>query len=100
MKDIALQKVIYNLLSKEFQKEILPEFWLVSIVRIIVSPDCSYWDVFISNMPVDDSVLDYVNSRLWHFQSLINKSLTRRRVPKLRFHFDTNWDFLIKLEEI
>lgn len=100
MREISLQKVIYNLLSREFQKEILPEFWIVSITRIKVSSDFSYADVYISNIPLDEKVLDYINSRIWYFQSAINKNLERRKIPRLRFHFDKTWELMIKLEEI
>jgi len=100
MRELSLQKVINKVLSEAFQKEMLPEFWFTTITWVRVSRDFSYADVFISNYPINESVIDFLNSKIWHFQWMVNKALQRKVVPKIRFGFDKNWAFLDKIDKI
>ena len=96
----SIEKVIYLILSEEFKREILPDFWLVTITWIRVSSDKSYWDIYVSNMPENKNLIDFLNSKIWHFQQSINKKIQKRKVPKLRFNFDDSWEFAASLENL
>ena len=95
-----MEKLIYLILSEEFKREILPDFWLVTITGIKVSSDKSWWDVYISNMPENRNIIDFLNSKIWHFQSKVNKKIQKMKIPKLRFNYDWSWEFAASLENL
>lgn len=100
MRELQLKKVVQDILSREFQKEILPEFWLVTITWVKIATDFSYADVYISNIPQNDSIINYLNTRAWFFQKILNKKIERKTVPMVRFHYDNSSDVLLKLDNL
>ena len=100
MQELKIAKTIHAILSKAFQKDVLPEFWLVTIVEVKVSKDFSYADVFISNIPKNVNVIDFLKSKIWNYQRLINGNLQRKVVPKIRFHYDSTWEFVSSIDTI
>jgi len=95
-----IEKLIYLILSEEFKREILPDFWLVTITWIKVSSDKSRWDVYISNMPRNENIINFLNSKIWHFQKSVNKKIQKMKIPKLRFNYDWSWEFAASLENL
>lgn len=100
MRELQLKKVVQSILSLEFQRDIIPEFWLITITWIKISSDFSYTDVYVSCFPANKDLLNYLNSRLWHFQHILNQKIERRKVPKLRFKYDDSGEFLEVLSKL
>ncbi|MCD5382630.1 ribosome-binding factor A [Candidatus Gracilibacteria bacterium] len=95
-----MEKLIYLILSEEFKREILPDFGLVTITGIKVSSDKSWGDVYISNMPENRNIIDFLNSKIGHFQSKVNKKIQKMKIPKLRFNYDGSGEFAASLENL
>lgn len=87
MQELKLKKTILTILSHEFQKNIPPEFGLVTIIDVQVSIDFAYADCYISNIPVNKQIIAFLASRTPYFQKIVWSQLKRRIVPKLRFYY-------------
>ncbi len=100
MQELKLIKTIQTILSKQIQKELLPEFWLVTITKIKVTKDFSHANVYISSIPTNKSVLDFLKSKAGHYQKQVNVSLKRKVVPKIRFLYDETWEFVTSIDNL
>ena len=100
MQELRLNKVIFDIVARELQREMIADFWIVSVTRVKVSKDFSYADVYVSTMPSNPDVIKYINSRIWHFQQAVNKQLQRKVVPRLRFYYDDIWEYMTTLDNL
>lgn len=100
MHELKLVKSIQTLLSRQIQKELLPEFWLVTITKIRISKDFSYADIYVSAIPTNTNVVDFLKSKVWHYQKSINCACKRKVVPKIRFHYDETWEFVSSIDKL
>lgn len=87
-------------LSKEliwsFIREELPDeeniFWLITITKVVISPDLSYLDVWVSainNWGLLTKTLAKYNN--W-VQSKYYKSVQIRKLPRIRYRYDNKWE--------
>jgi ribosome-binding factor A len=75
---------------------------LVTITRATVSPTLEHATIWISVFPKteEENVLQKINAKIYALQQLLNKKLSMRPVPKIRFDFDRSEEKASKLDEI
>ncbi len=75
---------------------------LITIVRATVSPTLEHATIWISVFPKteEQEVLKTINAKIYFLQQILNKKLSMRPVPKIRFDFDRSQEKASKLEEI
>ncbi len=97
MRELQLKKVISEIISSEINKDFPYELWLLTITWIKVAKDFSFADIFVSVFPKNEWAANYLNSRAWYLQSIVNKKIRRRSVPKIKFIYDDSWELMEKL---
>ena len=66
-----------------------PEDSLVTITRIVTSPDLRYATVFLSILNADSNrVLEILGKNVYSIQQHLNRKLRMRPVPRIRFAID------------
>lgn len=80
----------------------VPSGTLVTIVAANVSIDLRYADVITSVYPADkrEEVLNILNENIYSMQQVINKKLSMRPVPKIRFKIDESAENVEKIERL
>jgi len=75
---------------------------LVTVVAAKVSVDLRYADIIISVYPSDkkEEVLDALNEVIYSMQQVINKKLSMRPVPKIRFRVDESAEYVERIERL
>jgi ribosome-binding factor A len=82
-----VQQEVAVLLQREIE---FTDGAFVTISRVEVAPDAESAKVWLSVFPEEksDAALELVNRRIGHIQSLLNKRLVMKFVPKLTFVLD------------
>lgn len=85
------------------QKELgLDEDALVTVVRAVISPTLEHATVWISVFPESkkEAVLQKINRKIYSLQQVLNKRLTMRPVPKVRFEIDRTEEGAARIEKL
>jgi ribosome-binding factor A len=85
------------------QKELgLDEDALVTVVRAVISPTLEHATVWISVLPESkkEAVLQKINRKIYSLQQVLNKRLTMRPVPKVRFEIDRTEEGAARIEKL
>lgn len=63
---------------------------LVTVTRVVISPDVQHATVYISVLPPagENAALRHILHNVWSLQKLLDKRLSMRPVPRLRFELD------------
>lgn len=97
---------INQLLKQEISQSLLREIdfanTLVTITKVETSPDLRQAKVKISVMPTEKSelALEILEKNIYHLQQVLNKKLTMRITPKIRFIIDQTELKAQRIEEI
>lgn len=98
---------VNQLIKRELSQLILreanfPKNILVTITRVITSPNLTEGNVFISAVPDKEikKVLEILNRRIYDFQQKINRRLRMRPVPRIKFLEDKEAAEAGRIEEI
>ncbi|MDP3769686.1 MAG: 30S ribosome-binding factor RbfA [bacterium] len=85
-----LNMLLRDELGKIIDREIeFSENTLVTITRIVSSPDLRYATVFLSVLNGDEAeALEMLKKNVYHIQQQLNRALRMRPVPKIRFVID------------
>lgn len=86
-----VNELVKQELNKLLLTEIeLPKNCLATITRIETSKDLRHAKVFLSIIPTayTRKILDKLNARAGHLQFLLNKNLTMKPLPRIRFVID------------
>ncbi len=75
------------------------ECGIVSIVRVDISPDCSYATMYISSLSKPDVALEYLRTRTPDLQRRLS-DLPRKKIPLLRFRQDKELERGVRLDEL
>ncbi len=80
----------------------LPLGVLLTVVGSKVSVDLRYADIIISVLPTEkiEEVLEILDEGIYDMQQKINKKLSMRPVPKIRFRVDTSGEYVQKIETL
>ncbi|KKW22492.1 MAG: Ribosome-binding factor A [Parcubacteria group bacterium GW2011_GWA1_51_12] len=90
-------------LGKIIDRDIdLPEGSLLTITRVITSPDLHYADVFFSVMPHTNEVesLEILAKRIGGIQHSLNRKLRMRPVPRIKFVLDIEQKRADRIEKL
>ncbi len=79
-----------------------PSGTLVTVVAAKVSVDLRYADIIISVYPSGnkEDALKILNENIYAMQQVINKKLSMRPVPKIRFRVDESAENVEKIERL
>ncbi len=110
MEENKRQKQVGKLLMEElsgiFQREGMNiiDGGMVSISKVIVTPDLLEARVYLSFFQVKDPValLQKIKDRGWEWRKLLGQKIKNqlRRVPELEYYSDDTLDHIFKMEEI
>ncbi len=94
-----IQEVLGEIIQKEYQ---IPSDALLTILAVETSSDLLYSKIIISVFPIDveKSVLEYLNKNIFDIQQNLNKKLTMRPIPKIRFELDRTEFEAEKIEKL
>jgi len=98
---------VNQLIKKELSQIILrevefPRDILATLTRVETTSNLNESKVYISCIPEtkQESVLNILNSQVWHLQQLLNKRLRMRPIPKIIFLKEKETVEAGKIEEI
>ncbi|MFA6097524.1 MAG: 30S ribosome-binding factor RbfA [Candidatus Paceibacterota bacterium] len=79
-----------------------PAGTLVTVVAAKVSVDLRYADIIISVYPSGnrEAALEALNENIYAMQQIINKKLSMKPVPKIRFRVDESAEYVEKIERL
>ena len=80
-------KVLSDIIFEE-TSEIWTDFWLITITEIVISPDLSYLDVWVSAFKNEDILAKTLAKKNWIIQSRYNKAINIRKLPRIRYRYD------------
>ncbi len=94
-----LRKEISNIILKreDFSRNIL-----VTVSRVIVSPELSQAKVFVSTIPreKEEQVLNILKKNIYVIQQELNKKLFLKKVPKIVFYQEKQIEKANRIEEL
>ena len=75
---------------------------LITVAKTEVSADLRYADVLVSILPAEKkiSTLRALNKNVYQLQQKLNKKLTMKPVPKIRFKLDTAGEYVSRIDEL
>ncbi len=98
---------VNSLIKEEIGKLILcdvnfPLGVFVTVVDVRVSQDLRYADVFLSIFPSEkkEEALNSLDENIYDLQQKINKKLSMKPVPKIRFKIDASGEYVEKIETL
>ncbi len=98
---------VNELIKQEVGKLILSEMnfpadVLVTVIEAEASKDLRYADVFISVFPYEKAteVLEALKEHIYFLQKIINKKLSMKPLPKIRFIIDEGGERMGRIEEL
>lgn len=88
----------------ELTAEIQSDFWIINVNWVKISPDMSYLDVLVSSIKSQDTLCKALAVYAQELKQEINKNITLRKTPIIRFRYDnsneTTIDLLSKIEAL
>jgi len=98
MNDQRLKK-LENIASRLVSKFIFEEledtekqFWIITITWVKISTDLSYLDIYVSSFKNADILPKTLAKHNYIIQKKLNKAIDIRRLPKIRFRYDSSWE--------
>ena len=75
---------------------------LLTVISATVSPTLEHATIKVSIFPTEQSkkVLEKIEKNIYRIQQTLNKRLTMRPVPKIRFEIDTTEERAHRIEEV
>ena len=85
--NVFLKEEVSKIIDRELE---FPDGSLVTLTRMAVSKDARYATVFFSVLGADESgILDVFQKNIYHIQQMLNRAVSMRPVPQIRFLPDT-----------
>ena len=84
-------RLVWNFIFKEMTEEERVNFSTISITWIKISRDLSYLDIFVSSFKNWDILPKALAKHWYYIQKRLNKALEIRKIPKIRFRYDSSW---------
>ena len=99
---LRVNQLLKQEVSQSLSREIDFDGVLVTITKVDASDDLKQAKVKISVMPTEKSeqVLRILEKNIYHLQQILNKKLTMKTVPKIRFVIDQTEVKAQRIEEI
>ena len=75
---------------------------LITVTKAVVSPDLRYADILVSVLPAEKklSTLRSLNKNVYSLQQKLNKKLTMKPVPKIRFELDKTGEYVSRIDKV
>jgi len=83
----------------EYIQNIEDEFWLINITWIKISSDISYLDIYVSSFKNNENLTKTLAIYAHDIQRKLNKSLSLRKNPRIRFRYDESWKIAWEINE-
>jgi len=87
LKEIVWTSILQNTL------EIRSDFWLITVNSVKLSSDMSYLDVFVSSIKNKELLCKTLANYAQIIKEDINKKITLRKTPIVRFRYDNEMEF-------
>lgn len=90
-----LENIATRLVSKYIFEELEDSeaiFWIITITWVKISSDLSYLDIFVSSFKNSDILSKTLAKHNYWIQKKLNKELEIRKLPKIRFRYDSSWE--------
>ena len=85
-KKIASEHILWSLTEQE------DIFGIITITWVKVSSDLSYLDIYVSSMKNKQELTKTLATRAYKLQKEIAKNISIRKVPRVRFRYDSQWE--------
>lgn len=85
-----IRNLVSWFLSRE-KMEYIEEFWIITVTEVKVSKDYSYADIYVSSIKNEGTLVHELATNAHNISQLLAKSLTIRKLPKVRFRYDDSW---------
>ncbi len=85
-KRIASEHILSSLTAEE------DIFGIITITWVTASSDLSYLDIHVSSMRNKDDLTKALSSRAYKIQKEIAKNVSIRKIPRVRFRYDEQWE--------
>ncbi len=98
-----INSLIQQELSKIIIREVeVPDNSLITITEVETTADLKQAKVWISIFPFQEAkrILRLLNKKINHIQSLLNRKLVMRPLPKIKFVLDISQDRVEKIEKL
>jgi ribosome-binding factor A len=75
---------------------------VVTVTKVEISSDLHYADVFVSSFPAEQSkeVKKALDENIYFLQQKINKKLSMKSVPKIRFKIDKSGEYVERIDKL
>ncbi len=99
---LRVNELIKQEISKLLKKEIDFADILVTVTKVDTSPDLKYAKIKLTVLPSDksESALKIINQHIYQIQQALNKKLTMKYVPKIKFEIDKLEAHAQRIEEL
>ena len=67
-------------------------FWIITITGVTISSELSYLDIHVSSMKNQEELTKVLAKRAYKLQKEIAKNVSIRRIPRVRFKYDSDWE--------
>lgn len=98
-----VNQLVRNELAAILERELeVPPGTLVTVTRVVVSPDTEHARVFVSVLPYErrSEVESMLVSRIGEFQRLLNRKLVMEYVPRIRFLLDSSEQQASRIDDL
>lgn len=95
-----LERTSKELVSKFIFEEMWEseiDFWLITVTWVKISSDLSYLDIYISCFKNNEILAKTLAKHAYIIQKKLNKSILIRKLPKIRFRYDEDWEISQKI---
>lgn len=86
-----LKEIIWSKMY-ELTMEIQQDFWLITLNELILAPDMSYIDVFVSSLKQKDILCKTLAKYAQELKHHINNTMPLRKTPIIRFRYDDSME--------
>ena len=76
------------------------EFGIITVTWVKISPDLSYLDIFVSSFKNGDVLAKTLATHNHEIQRKLNKALSLRKLPRIRFRYDPKWERWQQIDDI
>lgn len=72
-------------------------FWIITVTWVKISTDLSYLDIYVSSFKSWDILPKALAKHNSSIQRKLNKAISIRKLPKIRFRYDSKWEIWQKV---
>lgn len=81
------KKILSDILFEE-TADLMNEFWIITLTEVVVSPDLSYLDIYVSSLKNGEKLTKTLAKRNYIVQHKYNSSIGIRKLPRIRYRYD------------